>query len=271
MKTRRVDISGSRIINWLTYPAIVALTVVTLSVPRAHAQTDDAARILKAMAEFIASQTNISITFDADIEVITPDLQKIQFTNSGTALLSRPDKLRASRTGGYSAVEIVYDGKTLSALSKDDNVFTQLQATGTVDQLIAKLRSDFSVTAPGADLLLANVFDDLMDDVVDAKHIGVGVVDGVDCAHLAFRTPEVDWQIWVELGARPVPHKYVITSKTIAAAPQYTLRIKEWRTDMQISTESFTFTPPQGGKEVSAENFPRVDELPSGVVMGGLK
>ena len=127
------------------------------------------------------------------------------------------------------------------------------------------------MTAPGADLLLANVFDDLMDDVIDAKQIGIGVIDGVECAHLAFRTSEVDWQIWIELGARPIPRKYIITSKSVAAAPQYTLRIKEWKTDVQINADSFMFTPPQGTKQVAANEFPRADEVPDGVVMGGLK
>jgi hypothetical protein len=195
----------------LTRGLIVTLGIILTAnvsfTPHAQAQGNEATRILKTMSDFVASQKTISVTFDADIEVITPDVQKIQFTNSGTILLSRPDKLRATRTGGYSAVELVFDGKTVTALSKDDNVFAKIQAPSSVDQLIAKLRSDYSVTAPGADLLLANVFDDLMDDVIDAKNIGVGVIDGVECAHLAFRTPEVDWQIWVELGARPIPRK----------------------------------------------------------------
>jgi len=63
------------------------------------------------------------------------------------------------------------------------------------------------------------------------------VVDGVECEHLAFRGVDTDWQIWIETGARPVPRKYVITSKTLAGAPQYTLRIKDWkrtRSPMQI-------------------------------------
>jgi len=49
--------------------------------------------------------------------------------------------------------------------------------------------------------------------------------------HLAFRGAETDWQIWIDIGARPVPRKYIITSKTLAGAPQYTLRIKDWKTD----------------------------------------
>jgi len=32
------------------------------------------------------------------------------------------------------------------------------------------------------------------------------------------------------VGEQPVPRKLVITSKTLNSAPQYTLRIKDWKT-----------------------------------------
>jgi len=261
---------GRRYAGCLT-PLIVAVMTMALSSAPSWAQTNDATRILKTMSDFIAKQKSVSITFDADIEVITPELQKIQFTNSGTVLMSRPDKLRATRTGGYSHAELFFDGKTATILNKDASVYTRLDAPGSIDQLIARLRSDYALTAPGADLLLGNVYDDLMEDVFDAKHIGTGVIDGVECEHLAFRTPEVDWQIWIEAGASPIPRKYVITSKSVAAAPQYTLRIKEWRPDAQVDAGSFTFAPAPGTKQVAAADFPRADEVPDGVVMGGLK
>jgi hypothetical protein len=270
MRMRTESSLGRRNLGWLT-PLMVVIMTMTLTTAPSQAQDNSATRILKTMSDFIAKQKTISITFDADIEVITPELQKIQFTNSGTVLMSRPDKLRATRTGGYSHVELVFDGKTATILNQDANVYTRVDASGSIDQLIARLRADHSVTAPGADLLLSNVYDDLMEDVIDAKHIGIGVIDGVECEHLAFRTPEVDWQIWIQAGANPIPRKYVITSKSVAAAPQYTLRIKEWKTDAQVSADSFAFTPPQGTKQVAAGDFPRADEVPDGTVMGGLK
>src|SRR5207302_7415355 len=55
---------------------------------------DDAAKVLKAMTDYTAGQKSISATFDSDIKVITPELQKLQFTSSGQMTLSRPDKLR---------------------------------------------------------------------------------------------------------------------------------------------------------------------------------
>jgi hypothetical protein len=223
------------------------------------------------MSDYVASQKNISLTYDSDVEVITADVEKIQFTSSGTVLLSRPDKVRASRTGGYADFEIVFDGKTVSGFGKNINAYTQIESAGSIDQLITKLRGMNLLTAPGADLHGSHVFDDLMADVIVAKHIGRGVIDGVECEHLAFRDRDIDWQLWVEVGARPIPRKYVITSKGVGAAPQYTLRIKEWKTDPPISADAFTFAPPQGAKKVALEDLGDIDEVPQGVVTGAKK
>jgi hypothetical protein len=76
-----------------------ALAVGIIVTPCAQAQ--DAGKILKAMSDYVTVQKNASISFDSDIEVVTSELQKIQFTSSGQVLLSRPDKVRATRTGGY--------------------------------------------------------------------------------------------------------------------------------------------------------------------------
>ena len=236
-----------------------------------QAQADDAAQILKAMSDYVGSQKNISLTFDSDIEVVTHEMEKIQFTSSGKVLLSRPDKVRASRTGGYADFEIDYDGKTVTALGKNINAYAQTEFSGSVDQLVAKMRSMDLMTAPGADILGTHIYDDLMADVIVAKHIGRGVIDGVECEHLAFRDLNVDWQLWVEVGDRPIPRKYVITSKAVGAAPQYTLRIKEWKTDAPIGADAFVFTPPAGANKVALDALANIDEVPQGIVTGAKK
>jgi hypothetical protein len=252
--------------------SVLAWILVMMTVafaPHALAQGDDAGKILKAMSDFMANQKAYSLTYDSDIEVITTDLQKIQFIGSGQVQVMRPDKLHATRTGGYKDLEFVFDGKTVSISVKDKNIFAQLDAPGSIDQVVDLLRNTYGIVAPGADLLLSRVFDVLMEDVVDAKHIGRGVIDGVECEHLAFRTPETDWQIWIERGSRPIPRKYVITSKTVTGAPQYTLRIKEWRPD--ASAKAFLFSPPPGAEKVDFKTLQGIDEVPPGVVAAGGK
>jgi hypothetical protein len=248
---------------------ILFLAAILLAAHTAHAQ--DAGKILKAMSDYLTAQKNLSATFDADIEIITPELQKIQFTSSGQLLMSRPDKLRVARRGGYSDVELIFDGATATVLGKHINAYAQLNAAGTVDQLIDRLRDQLHVAIPGADLLLTGMYDQLMADVLDAKHIGHGVVDGIECDHLAFRNSETDWQLWVELGPRPVPRKYVITSKTTAGAPQYTLRIKNWTFDPSVGGDAFAFKAPAAAKKVEVKELTNIDEIPPGVVGGGKK
>jgi hypothetical protein len=227
----------------------------------------DAAKILKAMSDYTAAQKSISATFDSDIEIITPDLQKIQFTSSGQIKLNRPDKLRIRRTGGYADVELVYDGKMLSLYGNNAKSYVQTDAAGTVDEVINLLQAHTGAAMPGTDLLLANSYDELMANVIDAEHVGLGVIDGVECEHLAFRGTDVDWQIWIETGARAVPRKYVITSKTVAGAPQYTLRIKEWKTDAIADADAFAFKPPADATKISldSDEMMEFDELPPGI------
>lgn len=253
---------------WL---AIALALTANLSVILPARAQDDAGKILKSMSDYVASQKVISATFDSDIEVITPDLQKIQFASSGQLSLSRPDKLRATRTGGYADIELVFDGKVATVFGKNINAFAQLDAPGSIDQLVDRLRNQLSVELPGADLLLSNAYDVLMSDVIDAKHIGQGVIDGVECEHLAFRNADTDWQVWVEVGPRPVPRKYVITSKAVTGGPQYTLRIKGWKTDAQLSADAFVFKPPADAKKVDVKALSELDEIPAGVVPGGKK
>ena len=230
--------------------------------PCVQAQGSDAKSILKAMSDYVSSMKTIELTFDSDIEVITPQMEKIQFTNSGELLLSRPDKLRAHRLGGYADVALFFDGKTASVYGKNINGYAQFNIPGTVDQLVEALRLGYGVALPGADLLLSNSYDVLVAGVQEAKHIGRGVIDGVECEHLAFRNFDTDWQIWVEAGKSPIPRKMVITSKTLNSAPQYTLRVKSWKAGVEPARDAFAFTPPAGAEKLSADALIDLDELP---------
>lgn len=234
-------------------------------------QGSDANSILKKMSEYVSNQKTIEFTFDSDIEVITPQLEKIQFTNSGGALLSRPDKIHAQRVGGYAEVELFFDGKTASVFGKHINGYAQFEVPGTVDDLIGALRLGHGISLPGADLLLSNSYDVLLAGVKEAKHMGRGVIDGRECEHLAFRNFDTDWQIWVEVGERPIPRKMVITSKTLNNAPQYTLRVKTWKTDVQPAPDAFRFVPPAGAKQLTSDVLIELDELPQGAEEGGKK
>ncbi|HEY7382486.1 MAG TPA: DUF2092 domain-containing protein [Beijerinckiaceae bacterium] len=225
-------------------------------------------RILKAMADHVSSQPSLTLKYDSDMEIVTSALEKIQFSASGEAMLSRPDKFRISRTGGYADIELVSDGIHVTLSDKDHKRFAQVPGSGSFDQIVDRLRTELMVELPGADLLLSKAYDELAAGVIEAKHVGRGVVEGVECEHLAFRNTDTDWQIWIEAGERPVPRKYVITSKTVAAAPQYTLRIRDWKSGVSINPEAFKYTPPADYSGVAVTALTDIDEVPAGAAQG---
>ena len=260
--TRRLFIGGLR-------AATLAMGLTMAAQPLARAQSgDDAMAILKAMSDYIGAQQSIALLFDSDVEVITPELQKLQFSSSGSLLLDHPNKLHATRHGGYTDVDLYFDGKRATIYGNNVNAFTGLEVQGTIDQLIEKLRSDYGIDAPGADLFFSHAIDGMAADVIDAKHIGRGVVDGVECEHLAFRDADTDWQLWVEVGPKPIPHKYIITSKTMAGAPQYTLRISGWKSNTEPPADAFVFKPPAGAKQIDPKALSGIDEVPPGTPTG---
>ena len=221
---------------------------------------ENAKALLKAMSDYLAAQKNIAMGFDSIFEVVSKDHQKLQLATSGTVELSRPDKIHTTRKSGFSDTEMVFDGKTVSILGKGQNAYVQADAPGTVDNLIDQLRDKFHRQLPGADLLQSDVYDGLMEDVTDIKDLGSGVINGQECDHLAFRTKETDWQIWIAQGEHPYPCRYVITSKQVDQAPEFTLEIRNWKAGGSPAASDFTFTPPAGAKKLDATDLQALKE-----------
>jgi hypothetical protein len=264
------SVCKSRGLGWAG-AAILAAAAVLTSVPAARADEAQAKQLFKAMSDYLAAQATISFNYDTDLEVVTKDLQKLGLASSGMVTLNRPDKIRAMRTGGFANLELVFDGKTLTLLGKDANAYIQVEIPGTIDHLIDQLRDTYHRPLPGADLLLSNVYDQLMPPVIDVKDLGAGVIDGIRCDHLAFRTDDVDWQIWIAQGDRPYPCRYVITSKQVAGFPQYTVDVRDWKAGAEVASDDFSFKSPTGAKKLALTDLPDTDELPSIYVPGGAK
>ena len=107
--------------------------------------------------------------------------------------------------------------------------------SGTIDQLVDVLRDKYHRPLPAADLLMSNPYDQLMPGVIDVKDLGSGVIHGIECDHLAFRTDDFDWQIWIAQGDRPYPVRYLITSSKVAGSPAYTIDVTDWKTGAEVA------------------------------------
>src|SRR5215472_15393543 len=255
------------------WAAVLALLAAAGAANISAGRADEAntKSLLKAMSDYLAAQKAISFDYDSSLELVSTQQQKIALASSGTLTLNRPDKLHLTRTGGFANVEMAFDGKTLTLLGKNANLYAQVEAPGTIDQLVDLLRDKYHRPVPAADLLMADPYKELMPQVTDAKDLGSGVIHGVECDHLAFRTKEVDWQIWIAQGARPYPCRYVITSKKVTGWPQYTLDIWAWKTGTEVASDAFKLEIPAGGKKLMPGEVPELNEIPAHFSAKGVK
>ena len=118
--------------KWVIVLAVIG-TAGTAIVSAGRADEADAKRLLRAMSDYLGAQKAISFDYDVNLELVSTQQQKIALASSGTLTLNRPDRLHLTRTGGFANVEMVFDGKALTLLGKNTNLYAQVEAPGTID------------------------------------------------------------------------------------------------------------------------------------------
>jgi hypothetical protein len=232
-----------------------AMLSLTLPGPSAAAEPDvdaEAERVLKSMSSFLAGLDAFSVRADVDAEIVDLEGQKLQLSSTADLLLARPNQLHAQRKGPLADIAIIFDGEQLTVHGKRLQVYIQREVSGSIDDAIRYLHAETGLPAPASDLFVADPYAALMTDVTQGVYIGTGYVDGLECDHIAFRADQVDWQLWVRTGDEPLPMKYIITSKWITGAPQYSVRFTDWDLEPSIAPSQFQFVAPEGARQIEA-------------------
>lgn len=209
-----------------------------------------AEKMLRRMSDYLASRQQFSLSTESTLEVVLTSGQKLQFASPATASVWRPNKLRADRKGDIFNQEFFYDGKNVTLYNPKENLYATTAAPPTIDAMLDFAREKLDVIAPAAEILYGNAAERMLKETTSGFVVGPSVVAGVKCTHLAFRGAEVDWQIWIEEGGRPLPRKFVLTSKQVKGEPQFTVLVRSWDLAPKLTEQMFSFTPPKGAKKI---------------------
>ena len=230
--------------------AAVVAPLTTLAVRAQTPRVDPAAvQTLKRMTDYISRLQKFSVHTESTLEYWSDRGQRIDHDVAANLTLRRPNKIHAKRVGELVEQEFYYDGETLTFYLPSKRVYATKPAPGTIEELLDHTREELGLIIPVEDLVYSNALDIMMNDVTDATVVGKSVIGGVTCDHLAFVRRDIDFQIWVAEGDRPLPCKYVVTDPRTPPVSTITVT-SDWDLDPAAADTEFKFVPPEGATAI---------------------
>ena len=200
---------------------------------------------LQAMGAYLRNLKSFQVEAKTTDEDVLDDGQKIQYDGVVTIVAELPGRLRAEVESDRRSRLYLYDGKTFTLFAKRLNYYATVPAPPTVRKLADVLEEKYGFSVPLEDLFLWGDPSWSTDPITAATDVGASAVEGTTCEQYAFREADIDWQIWIQKGANPLPRKLVITTKTDEARPQSTA-VYTWNLAPSYNEETFVFDAPDG-------------------------
>jgi len=214
-------------------------------------ESPDAKALLMRMADFLGEAKAFSVTIDAVYDVLQASGQKIEFGEVRHVLIDRPDRLSVQvEMSNGEKLTMYFDGKTFTMFSPKENVFSQLEKPGSVDDVMKFIVLDLQTPIPLSMLLLASIKEELEKRITEVDYVEQTNIAGKPADHLAVRTADIDFQVWVAQGEQPSPLRVVITYKHAPGQPQFSADLSDWNFAPKIDDSAFAFSPPAGAQAI---------------------
>jgi hypothetical protein len=269
MQRNTTWIGIAALVTQLTLVAPLATAEMTAAADGANqAQTQAyAGKRLQEMATWLAAQNAFTVTMRAGYDVLQESGQKIEFGELRSISIKRPDEARIEQTASDGRRDLLlFDGEHITILDAGGNVFAQAPSPGEdLDDAIHYLLDSLGLRLPLAPLLMASFPEVLRRHVVEADLVETTDLFGTAADHIAARTQEADFQVWVTRGEQPWPLRIVITYRLLPGSPQFWANLSDWNRSPQFNQQTFEFRQPDGATRIPfAAQFltqPAVEEV----------
>ncbi len=234
----------------MLFTALLVAAAGLLAAQAAYAIGAEADRVLRAMGEYLKSADEFSFHADIAYDAVHSTGEKVQYGGASDVSVRRPNRLYVAFEGDERRRQVFYDGRTITLLDTLKNLYAVTKVPGKMDAALDLVFEKYGLTVPLADFVYPDPHAVLTENAEYGSVIGVHGCGGKRCHHLLFTQEIIDWEIWIETGPRPVPHKLVITYKEEPGSPQYEARLSRWDFHPRLSEHAFTFHPPVGASEI---------------------
>jgi hypothetical protein len=247
--------------------AMAALTLASFQGARAQAPPAPretmraidprAEKAVREMATFLAAARRFGLEAEETFDLEVGRAYRVQLTNVRTLTVERPSRFMVDATGDTLHRSSWFDGRTLTVLNRQENVYASVEAPGTIDEVLDKIAEEFQVVLPLSDLLYSDPYATLMDGALYGKYLGIHQAAGVPCHHLTFGLEGLYWQIWIDAGDKPWPRKLSFSYWADSGVPRYEATFRRWVLDPPRVEGQYQFKVPAGARRITPGELAR--------------
>lgn len=206
----------------------------------------EAVQALSRMSAYLGTLTAFDIKAETSLDLIMTDGQKLKLDGANHYTVRRPDAFVVEVATPRKVRRLIYDGKSMTLFAPELGLYATVPAPPTIRAAMEEARDRYDLVVPLQDLFRwtdPNQKD--REPFTAAMVVGPSKINGVESDHYAFREGEVDWQIWIQKGDKPVPLKVVIIDRLDPTRPQFEARL-DWNLSPQFTSDTFAFRPDKG-------------------------
>ena len=216
----------------------------------APAIEQEAVDALEKMGNYLRSLNTFTIQAETAKDEVLEDGRKLQFDRQLDIAVSRKGGLRVHARAALRNRNFYYDGSTFTLYSPDTHYYASFPAPGTIREMLDAAEVKYGITLPLSDIFLWGTEKAPMSDIEGAIVVGPSRIRGLDCTHYAYSAADVDWQLCIQPGDKPLPLKLVITTTAEPEQPQYAA-VMQWELAPAFKEGAFTFVPPSEATKLS--------------------
>jgi hypothetical protein len=247
MKNRPSTRSGpSRIPVFLLALGIGSMPFFAAAQDEASPLPEKVDSLLRKMSDHLAKAETFAFEAEILFDEVLDSGVLIQRAGNLKLLAQRPNGLRAFFKSDTEERTMWYDGKTMNVVDMDDMVHARVEVPDKIGPALDHLMDHYGVSIPLSDFLFENPYEALTAGVERAHYVGMSQVNGVSCHHLVFAQEAIDWQLWIEDGARPLPRKLVLVYKNDIGAPHYMATLTGVKLKEPVPPDVFKVVIPEG-------------------------
>ena len=214
--------------------------------PEAKKQRGD--EIVKRMSDHLAQAKTFTVE-TTDTRKRSRGGKEITVHTKRQVTVRRPDRLALHITGDMN-LRGWYDGSKLTLVSDSQKVWARANAAATIDDTLDRMADHLAMPMPMADFHYSSPYDALIGTKSAGGYVGTETIGGVACAHVAYKHPNVDWDLWVPETGDALPKKFVVTNKTGTRGRTTEVMFDKWTTGVEATDATFTPDVPAGYERI---------------------